>query len=72
MKLHVSNGDSSVLILENTQALNIGVNTAMYFKTGSGSLKNRRFWNVEIENISVKKVILDLLEQIEDELETIE
>jgi hypothetical protein len=35
------------------------------------SLKNRRFWHVEIENKSVKKVILSLLKKIEDELEKI-
>ena len=35
MKLHVTNADSSVLLLENTEALNTGVNISMYFKTGN-------------------------------------
>ena len=38
MKLHVTQTDSSVLLLENTEALGIGVNTSMYFKTGNGLL----------------------------------
>lgn len=37
MKLHVTHTDSSVLLLENTQTLDLGINTSMYFKTGSGS-----------------------------------
>ena len=39
MKLHVANTDSSVLLLENAQALDIGVNTSMYFKTGNGGFQ---------------------------------
>ena len=38
MKLHVTNADSSVLLLlENTDSLNIGIKSSMYFKTGNGS-----------------------------------
>ncbi len=37
MKLHVTNADSSVLLLlENTEALAFGVKTSMYFKTVNG------------------------------------
>ena len=35
------------------------------------SLKNRRFWNVEIELMSVKKAIISILKKIEVELEKI-
>jgi hypothetical protein len=38
MRLHVNNGDSAVALFENTQGLTTGINTAIYFKTGSGSL----------------------------------
>ncbi|MDF1699075.1 MAG: DUF1566 domain-containing protein [Saprospiraceae bacterium] len=37
MKLHITKTDSSVLLLENTVPLGIGVNTSMYFKNGNGS-----------------------------------
>jgi hypothetical protein len=37
MKLHVTGTDSAVGLLENTQALDVNVSTALYFKTGSGS-----------------------------------
>jgi len=36
MKLHIAKADSAVALLENTQALNTNVKTALYFKTGSG------------------------------------
>ena len=35
------------------------------------SLKNRRFWHVEVENTSAKKAILSLLKKIELELEKV-
>jgi hypothetical protein len=35
MKLHVAKADSAVALLENTQTLGAGVNTALYFKTGN-------------------------------------
>ena len=37
MKLHIVKSDSAIFLLENTQALNTNVSTALYFKTGSGS-----------------------------------
>ena len=37
IKLHITNTDSSVLLLENTEPLGLGVNTSMYFKTGNGT-----------------------------------
>ena len=37
MNLHVVNSDGAVLLLENTQPLNTSINTALYFKTGSGT-----------------------------------
>jgi hypothetical protein len=37
MKLHIADADSQILLLENTEALNIGTETAIYFKTGEGS-----------------------------------
>ena len=37
MKLHVADSDSPVLLLENTQTLDLGVSTSMYFKIGDGS-----------------------------------
>ena len=36
MKLHVAKPDSAVAVFENTQALNVNVSNALYFKTGSG------------------------------------
>ena len=36
MKLHVSKSDSAVALFENTDALDVNVSTALYFKTGSG------------------------------------
>ena len=35
MKLHVAKSDSAVALLENTQTLDAGTSTALYFKTGS-------------------------------------
>jgi hypothetical protein len=35
MNLHVTSTDSAVALFENTQALNVNVSNAMYFKTGS-------------------------------------
>jgi hypothetical protein len=35
MKLHISDAYSQILLLENTEALNIGTETAIYFKTGN-------------------------------------
>jgi|GEM_PF-913394 len=37
MALHVTKTDSAIAVFENTQALNAGVGTAVYFKTGSGA-----------------------------------
>jgi len=37
MKLHIADANSQILLLENTEALNIGTETAIYFKTGNGS-----------------------------------
>ena len=37
-RLHVAKADSAVALFENTQALNTNVSTAIYFKTGKGSL----------------------------------
>lgn len=37
MKLHISQDDNAVLLLENSQALNTNIGTALYFKTGNGS-----------------------------------
>ena len=37
MKLHISDAYSQILLLENTEVLNIGTETAIYFKTGAGS-----------------------------------
>jgi hypothetical protein len=37
MRLHVVNGDSAIALFENTQALNLNVKNALYFKTGNGS-----------------------------------
>jgi len=37
-KLHISNNDSAVAILENSQALKTSVSTALYFKTGTSFL----------------------------------
>ncbi len=37
-QLHVVKNDSAVALFENTQTLNTGVNTALYFKIGTGSL----------------------------------
>ncbi|MDF1699165.1 MAG: hypothetical protein P1U56_25145, partial [Saprospiraceae bacterium] len=37
MKLHIMHPDSAVFLLENTEALGLGVNTSMYFKTGNGT-----------------------------------
>lgn len=39
MKLHVTKADSAVALLENTQALNSNVSTALYFKTGTGIIQ---------------------------------
>lgn len=36
MKLHVAKSDSALAILENTQALDVNVSNALYFKTGNG------------------------------------
>lgn len=36
MNLHVSSLDSTVALLENTQALNTNISTGLYFKTGNG------------------------------------
>jgi hypothetical protein len=36
MRLHVVKDDSAVALLDNTQSLNAGVSTALYFKTGTG------------------------------------
>ncbi|MGF2411979.1 MAG: beta strand repeat-containing protein [Ferruginibacter sp.] len=36
MNLHVSSTDSTVALLENTQALNTNISTGLYFKTGNG------------------------------------
>ena len=38
MKLHVAKTDSAVALFENTQFLNTNVSTALYFKTGNGTL----------------------------------
>ncbi len=38
MKLHVTGADSAIALLENSQALNANVSSALYFKTGSGLL----------------------------------
>gem|GEM_PF-1141136 len=37
MKLHIAQVDSAVMLLENTQPLDINVSTSLYFKTGSGT-----------------------------------
>ena len=34
-RLHISSTDSALLLLENTQVLNTGVSTALYYKTGN-------------------------------------
>ena len=38
MKLHIAKTDSAVALFENTQFLNTNVSTALYFKTGNGTL----------------------------------
>jgi hypothetical protein len=38
MKLHVTKTDSAVALFENSQFLNANVSTALYFKTGNGTL----------------------------------
>ncbi len=37
MKLHISSGSDSLLLLENTQSLGSGTSTSLFFKTGTGS-----------------------------------